>query len=707
MDWNKKEINKEQVKKIAEKYKIPLLAASILVRRGVTKPEDLLFYLESDLRYLHNPFLFEEMEDAVDRILQAASEEEKVIIIGDRDVDGITSTVLLKNALKEIGIDARWSLPEGDAPYGVTKSVIDSFAGEDGSLIITVDCGISNVSEIEYAADLGIDTIVIDHHLPSEVLPSAAAIVNPKLIDSSYPFEHLAGCGVVLKVIWALNFAMTDFYKQEIVLLNIRPGNDTYILDAVRVINLIEIERITENIVPGLVRIEQTRLGAFLVGKHIFVYEKDVQLAMLRKVFGADADIHLYDLAEVLWKEYASLKGKSLLQMRERSRAALFTGRTLEEIDVLFNLFKAYMEIELRQKTNTFEESLDLTALGTIADMMPLRNENRILIKNGMRLLNNTKRKGLHALLMQQNLVGKRISTTDVGWQITPVINATGRMGEPSKAAELFITDSESRRQKLAVEIIGMNKARKKLGESVWDRVLAGAEKRLNETDGKMVVVVDRSIKRGITGIIASRLVSYFGVPALVVTAIDKNMIGSIRSTNGFKVKEFLQKFSEYFIDFGGHDYAAGFSLIEENLEKFMFSLKNEVRRMDMPEKKEATLFIDAQLPLNYIEPGLIDIVEMFEPYGEGNPPLQFLAKGMKILTVDIIGKSAQQHVKMLLDSGKYKWPGLYWKAAEKVGIEFSKDDRVDVVFRLGRNYYQNTENLQLTLLDVKRSVSG
>lgn len=223
------------------------------------------------------------MEDAVDRILQAALEEEKVIILGDRDVDGITSTVILKKALEELGIDAAWSLPEGDEPYGVTKEVIDSFAGDDGSLIITVDCGISNVKEIEYAAELGIDTIILDHHLPSGTLPPAAAIVNPKLSDSSYPFEHLAGCGVVLKVVWAIIFSRTDFYKEEIVLLNIRPGNDTYILEAVRLVNLIEMERITENIVPGLVKIEQTRLGSFLVGRHIFVYEADVQVRMLKR----------------------------------------------------------------------------------------------------------------------------------------------------------------------------------------------------------------------------------------------------------------------------------------------------------------------------------------------------------------------------------------------------------------------------------------
>lgn len=704
MEWNKKDINKDLVKEIAERYGIPVLAASILVRRGITEPEDILFYLESDLRYLHNPFLFDEMEDAVDRILQAALEEEKVIILGDRDVDGITSTVILKKALEELGIDAAWSLPEGDEPYGVTKEVIDSFAGDDGSLIITVDCGISNVKEIEYAAELGIDTIILDHHLPSGTLPPAAAIVNPKLSDSSYPFEHLAGCGVVLKVVWAIIFSRTDFYKEEIVLLNIRPGNDTYILEAVRLVNLIEMERITENIVPGLVKIEQTRLGSFLVGRHIFVYEADVQVRMLKKVFGADTDVNLYDLAEVLWKDYPSLKGKSLLQMGERSRTALFSPQPLGEIDILYNLFKTYIDVELKLKSSLFEESLDLIALGTIADMMPLRDENRILVRKGMKILNDAKRRGLHELLMQQNLLGKRINTTDVGWQITPVINATGRMGEPSKAAELFITGSDSRRQELALEIIALNKARKKLGESVWDRVLAGAEKKLPETDGKMVVVVDRNIKRGITGIIASRLVSYFGVPAMVIAYIDKNLVGSVRSINGFKVKEFLQKFSEYFIDFGGHDYAAGFSLKEEKLEKFIFDLKNEIRGMEMPEKVEKTLDIDARLPLSYIEPGLIDIVEMFEPYGEGNPPLQFMAEGMKILDIDIIGRSVQQHVKLLLDSGKHKWPGLFWKAANRVDVDFSKGDTVDVVFRLGRNYYQNTESLQLTILDLKRS---
>ncbi len=703
MKWNKKDINKIQVKQLSETFNLSLLSASIFVRRGVTRPSELLFYLESDIRYLHNPFLFDEMEDAVDRILQAVSEEEHVIILGDRDVDGITSTVILKEALAEIGIDARWSLPKGDEPYGVTRQVIDEFAQEDGSLIITVDCGISNVKEISYAAECGIDTIIIDHHLPSSELPAAAAIINPKLSDSSYPFAHLAGCGVTLKVIWALIFGNTPFYKEEIILLNVRPGNETFILDAVRLVNMIEMERISENIVPGLVKLEQTRLKDFLVGRHIFVYEEDVQVRMLKKVFGNDTDIQVHDIAPVLWKEYPGLQDKSLLQLLGKSRSSLYTEEIPKEMDMLVRLFTAYFTVEFKKKSGIFEKSLDLVALGTIADMMPLANENRILVKKGMELLNKAERKGLHELLFQQNLLGKKIGTTDVGWQITPVINAAGRMGEPGRAVELFLTVSSGERAHLTAKILELNKARKKLGESVWEGVLSQAEKQLDTMDGKMVLVIDRKIKRGITGIIASRLVSYFGVPALVIAYIDNNLVGSMRSINGFKVKEFLSNFSDLFIDYGGHDYAAGFSLLESNLEKFLFSVRNMARKTEILHRTEESLTIDAELPLKYLQPDLIKTVEMFEPYGEGNPPLVFLARGLKIASADIMGKSAQQHVRLLFDSGQYKWPGVFWRAAERVGIDFSIGDTVDVVFRLGRNYFQNTESLQLTILDIKR----
>ena len=179
--WKKKEVAKEIVQDISKRYSCELLTASILSRRGITEGKDILYFSENDQRYLHNPFLFENMEDAVDRILDAKDEEEKVLIFGDRDVDGITSTTILYQCLKDLGLDVQYKLPEGDDAYGITKEVIDNFAENYGSLIITVDCGISNNEEIAYAAEKGIDVIVTDHHNPPQELPTPAIIINPKV----------------------------------------------------------------------------------------------------------------------------------------------------------------------------------------------------------------------------------------------------------------------------------------------------------------------------------------------------------------------------------------------------------------------------------------------------------------------------------------------------------------------------------------------
>jgi single-stranded-DNA-specific exonuclease len=704
MEWNKKKIDPDLVKTLSNRYGIDLLTASIFSRRGITDPEKMKFYLESDLRYTHNPFLFEDMEDAVDRIKQAAEEGEKVKIFGDRDVDGITSTVILKQGLASIGIDAAWSLPEGDDPYGLSIKGVDKFAAEDGSLLITVDCGISNTKEIAYAREKGIDAIVIDHHLPSEEIPPAVAIINPKTSDSCYPFRDLAACGVVSKVVWALSFSVNELYKAEIVLINIRPGNDTFIVDAVRLVNMVEIERISENIVPGVVRIEKTRLGEFLYNRQILVYDESLQTNMLKKVFGKDTEFELLDIAPKIWEDFPKLKNMSILEMREKSRSARYLGKSIEEIDVFINLLNTYIYRKIDLIKDNFENNLDLVALGTLADMMPLRDENRILLRHGMKLINNSKRLGLNELLFKQNLLGKQISTTDLGWQITPVINASGRLGKPGKAAELFITDDPAIQKEMAEEIVSMNKERKKLGEVAWKSVLPKAEKSFKELNEKMIIVVDKKIHRGITGIIASRLANTFGVPAAVIAYLEEHLVGSVRSAKKVNVKQFLSRFENYFIDYGGHDYAAGFSFKEENLVNLQKDFSSAARDLVFSEQSVESLEIDAELPLKYMTPEIISIVETFEPYGEGNPPIIFLLRSVKLQNMEIIGRTEQQHAKMLVDTGSIKWPAIYWRAAEKIDRDFSVNEKVDVVFRLGRNYYQNVEKLQLTIMDIKRS---
>ena len=517
MVWNKKKINVDKVKEISERFNIDLLPASILVRRNIVDFEKIRFFLDDDLQYLHSPFSFDGMERAVERIRQAVVEKERVIIFGDRDVDGITATVLLYKELLSMGIKADWRLPQGDDPYGLTLKAVDDFYEDHGSLLITVDCGISNISEIKHAESLGIDTIVVDHHNPPEILPPAYEIINPKMESSGYPFMNLAGCGVVLKLIWALRFSYTESYNKEFCMMNIRPGNDSYIIEAVRMQNLVEIDRITETLVPGVGDLSNSRLVDFF-SLQLIVYDAEPQKKMLQKVFGSNTDIHLTDSAPEIWKTFPSLRDKSLLKMRAGSRMARYSKKIPEEIDVFLNLFRTFILRKEPSLSVEYEKLFDLVALGTIADLMPLEDENRIIVKRGMQRLSKTDLPGLRNLLASRNLLSKTLGTKDIGWQITPIINATGRMGVPSRAVELLLATEVEEINRLTEEVISLNNKRKKLGEDSWNKLLPQAKQSFQDLDAKLVMVADSSLNRGITGIIASRLANYFGVPSIAIS---------------------------------------------------------------------------------------------------------------------------------------------------------------------------------------------
>jgi single-stranded-DNA-specific exonuclease len=581
--------------------------------------------------------------------------------------------------------------------------VVEDFAKEGGTLLITVDCGISNADEVAYGNDLGIDTIITDHHNPPEELPAAVTIINPKIGDSGYPFRDLAGCGVVSKVIWALRFASTPVYNQEFCLLNLRPGNETIILEAVKLRNLVEIDRLTEHLVAGMVNLEETRIPAFFEGQEIFVYDAPLQKKYFSRVFGSSAELEAFDFAPELGKYYSNIAGKSLLRLRDQSRMIRYQEKLPEEIDVLKNAFFSLIHKQHPNLAEGFTGSLDLVALGTLADLMPLEDENRILVKQGMAVLNKTPRKGLRELLIKQNLLGKHLSTTDIGWQITPVLNAAGRLGVPQQAVKLLLSENPEELEALGEEVLNLNRERKRLGDNIWKTLLNRAEESFKEFDERFVLLGDSSINRGITGILAARLSRYFKVPAMAVAFLDDVNVGSVRSFGGVKVKGMLEKLSDLFLDFGGHDFAAGFSMPPGSYEQFLRRLPDAVKRLPVEKPPEEELIIDAELPLTYLKPALNDVVELFEPYGESNPPLQFLVKGIKIESMDVMGKTEQKHLKLLLDSGTHKWPAVYWSAAERAEKDFRVGDKVDIVFRLGRNYFQHKEILQLTILDMKR----
>lgn len=706
MEWKKKAVASQDVKHLHEQYGLDPLCASIMVRRGLTSSDQVKFHLENELTYLHNPFLFDDMEEVVDRINGAVSEGELVRVFGDRDVDGITSTALLMQELQRMGIAATYRVPEGDEPYGLTMEGVDTAYEDDITLIITVDCGISNNAEIAHAKTLGIDTIVLDHHLAGEELPPALAIIDPKVSGCGYPFEHLAGCGVVAKVIWALRFSQTDFYHEECILLHAQPGHDTVIIQAMRIENLLVIDRVIEEINPGLLSSSQSKVLKFLsAGVPILVLDAASELAQLRQAFGKGVEIHLVDMRSEMEKVMPVIKGKSLFALSNISRALKYSVHGKDELQVLFSLFSAYSIKKHPLLDSGYDEVLDLVAIGTIADLMPMEDENRLLVKRGLKVLASGTRQALLPLFTMQNLIGKVLSTSDISWQISPVINASGRMGRPSLAVDMLLAPDLGAAEQLAGELLGLNKERQRMGEDAWDRLLPQAKESFEQTGSKLVMVEDASLSRGITGVMASRLMKQFNAPAMVLATIGGTRVSaSMRSPVEFNVREFLSAFEDLFLDFGGHACAAGFSMDVENLPVFKKRVAEEIDHMDCLQEVDDSILIDCTLPVAYMTPDIIKVVEFFEPFGEKNPPLVLMMEGALIEDIQFMNnnKGGPRHLKLTLAFGEYKWPALYWSAADRVGRDFDKGSSVDVAFRLGRNYYRSQASLQITILDLK-----
>lgn len=701
MTWHKAEMEPKEVKEIARRYALDLLTASILARRSVADPESIRWFLDDDPAALPNPFLMAPMAEAVERINAAIDSGEKIMIFGDRDVDGITSTVLLFETLKELGADADWMLPEGEETYGLSGAVVKRVAEKGAGLLITVDCGISSRAEVEAAAQAGIDTVVVDHHEPPAELPAAVAILDPKT-DRGYPFRDLAGCAVAWKLDWALRFSRTPFFGQPICLINARPGNGTVFVEAVALLNLAETDRITENIVPGMVPFARTRLARMLQDVPVLALDVAAQGRLLSAAFGPECSFALEDMAPLVREFLPEYAGMGLLRVREQLPGSRFAASPLAEIDALKELF---LRLALRRSEAELAPSfrrLDLAALGTLADLMPLRGENRTIVRRGLTLLRATERPGLHEIFLRRDLAGKKFGTSDIAWQVSPLLNSAGRMGEPDHAARLLMASTPEEAEPLVARLLELDQKRKDLGEAAWTIALNQAKESLQRTHGRFVLIRDAGIARGVTGIVASRLQNYHKVPAVVVSLQGDRAVGSIRCSRARVIRGFFDSFSDLFENYGGHEFAGGFSLPVEGFEEFCGRFYEAVPDL-VGAPEEEILNIDAEVPLQYLNPDLYQVVERFEPYGEGNPPLVFLTRRLKLSQCDIIGRKEPVHLKMLFDSGRWKWPAVFWNAALRYPADFRIGDEVDVVYRLGRNSYAGSETLQFNVVDIRR----
>lgn len=708
----KKNVSIDVVKQLHEKFNLSKLEASILARRNITSSNSLLYYLEDDLRFSHIPFLLKNMEDAVERILAAKEEGEKVLIFGDRDVDGITSTAILYSYFKSQGMDISYRLPVGEDAYGLSIAAIDDFAKNYGSLIITVDCGISNIKEIDYANSLGIDVIVTDHHNPPEVLPNALTIIDPKISDSGYPFKDISGAAVAYKLVSALRFSKYDIYNQEFCLLNVvKTEGNTYIIQCIKIRNLVKIAELTQEITEFPISINSTSLPEFLKGQIILTWNVNSTKESLQEIFGTRIDFNLIDLQSEISKEIPFVTGKTIDQLNKCSKISKYTDYETTDLEALHNLFITYVEkINSKKFPKDAVDSsndLQLVTLAALADIMPMQNENRIFVKSGIHSINKGKtRYGIAELLARLNLVGKPLNSTDISWKLIPVLNAAGRLGQSNLALELLISEDATERERLAEKIIELNEQRKRFVEEAEFSTIQQAQESLQIYDNKICLVADEKINKGITGILATKMVQKFQVPSIAITFTEDKSVaaGSMRSCRNCVATKLLDNFGDFFINHGGHDYAAGFSFDSAKLEIFKAKLKELSKDIILSDEGDE-IIVDAELPTEYINPDLLPLVEKFEPFGEENRDLVFVSKSLKIQDAKIMGKTEPYHLKITFDCGKYKFPAIFWKEGERLNRDFKIGDKVDVLYTIGKNVFNGSITPQMIIIDIEKSI--
>lgn len=700
-----KSFDLDEVEGLRTRYHLPLLAATVMARRGI-KEEDIKYYLEDDLIYQHSPFMVDDVYTAVERIEDAldtteGKEQERIIIFGDRDVDGITATAIMYKTLKKLGAEyVTTRLPHQDEGYGLSGDICREIIDGGYTLCITVDNGISAVDEIAELERNGVDVIVLDHHLPLEELPPACAIFDPKVEGNGYPFDGLSGCAVAAKMSWALHFARTPLFNSSVILLHAEPGNGTIRVDAVKVENLVAVSRVSDDfLIDSRSSLMTSPLFPLLTGNiPIVVLDKDTELTLLKKAFGKGVDIALEDFRATMERVMPSTRGRSLFDLALSSRSANYASGP-REIETLLSLFRSVSIHSYPSLSTEFEEIQVLEAIGTIADLMPLVDENRLIVKKGLSILSKRPPQTLSPLLSKQSLIGIPLTVSNVSFKITPVLNASGRMGEPETALMLLLSSSYSEIEETTEKLIALNTRRQKNEEEVLSRVVPLSKDSLERTGGKFIIVEDESIPRGLTGAIASKLCNEHSVPSIVLATTDEAVFGSLRCPDEWNARDFLSIFSHLYEDYGGHKAAAGLRMLKEKKEEFINAVYSYVEALADREDEEESVEADAIISSGDLDEEVWKTLRIFQPFGQASEELRFYIPRARIREAVHVANNPR-YMRFSLECGPYIWPSLWWNAVK--GEEFLPGKEVSVLFSPEINWWRGTGKEQLNIKEME-----
>lgn len=705
MKWHKEIIDTTLVKDIAKSYSVSLLESSVLVRRGMTRGEDILFFLEKDFNYLHPPFMFLDMELAIDRIKEARAEKETILVYGDKDVDGVTSTTIMVRSLRNYGIETLWKVPIGILGYGLSTQDIDEAHEQGVTLIVTVDCGICNIEECDYANNLGIDMIVVDHHTPKKTLPDAVAIIDAKIENQTYPFDGMCAAAVTQKFHLALTFSETDIYNQDFVLMNIVPLHGSYKIELLSVRNLVVQWRKTLVVSPDNADYQLDEFANLLEGRQIIVFDKEMQTRLLYKAFGK-VEFGCFDIQKEVSKHYKKFNGLSLLQIGERVRLTDYLDKEIEEIDLFYQLYKSVVYAEMPHLKKAFYEMSDLVAVATIADMMPLIGENRIIYNIGIGKITKNPESNLACLLEVIKIsINDSIDSRTIGWKIGPIINSAGRMGQANLAVELLLAVDSAEAYQKANELVSLNYQRKKQMNEHKNQIRADIEKNLQEHKA-FVMIYNASLPHAFTGIIASQYSREYGIPVVIIAnRTDIILNGSIRCPEKFNAPLLIQELEPCILDGGGHKAAAGFSFLETNRKEVFRKLLNFLKTASVGYGGEEhnNIVVDLEIPSNYFNPTVLkNLQKKFEPYGEAWNTINVLFPDIKIFSCETVGKG-NEHIKFVFQIGEYKIASFIWQFKEQGFVleTLLKAQVVNMVSNIKVDYYQGIPQLSLIIQDL------
>ncbi|MEJ2164839.1 MAG: single-stranded-DNA-specific exonuclease RecJ [Desulfobacterales bacterium] len=567
--WHMLKADPSIVKQLARELNCHPVTAMVLANRNILRASDAGDFLTVSLNHLRPPSSLIDMEPAVQRICTAITGSQKILIFGDYDVDGVTSTVILLDFLRYAGADVSYYIPHRiNEGYSILPQHISHFVRpKKFNLIITADCGSGSHEAVEAAGRFGIDMVITDHHNIGSDLPAALAVVNPKRHDCPAGLQNLSGVGVAF-----------------------------YLLISLR----------------------------------------------------------------------AHLREKGFWQARPEPN------------------LKNYC---------------DLVALGTVADMVPLTRENRILCKTGLDLLNDGQRPGLAALLKVSGIRGNTLNAEDIAFRLAPRLNAAGRLDHASRAVDLLTARDVNFAAQASQTLNLLNQKRQELEKIILADIRSYLNINPSVLQRSSLVLSRDGWHAGVLGIVASRIMDEYYRPVVLIAVKDGIGKGSARSVPGIDLYAALAACRPYLENFGGHSKAAGMKIRQENIAGFQAAFENAVREMSKPEDLMPKLEIDGELDFSAISPDLINELESLIPFGTGNPEPLFISSNVKVISSKIVGRN---HRRMILRQSTAR------HVAPMQAIHFNVDDRMSgqnsfekMVFKLRWNRWNGKKAPQIIVEDL------